>query len=671
MSRKLNWGIISTGAIARAFADGLAQSKTGQLAGVASRNAGKALAFGQRHGLDAAACHGSYDALLSDPSVEAVYVATPHPLHAEWSIRAAEAGKHVLCEKPFAVNAWEASAMLDAARENGTFMMEAFMYRCHPQVAKLLELLRSGAIGEIRSVQASFAFRAGWNPDSRLLSNALAGGGILDVGCYPVSFARLVAGAACGADFDDPVELQAVGVVGETRVDEAAMAVMKFRNGFIAEVAAGVRLQMENVARVYGTDGWILMKNPWGASREKPETGRMVLNAGGKVTEFEVAVERTSFAYEADAAAEAIFAGRREPAAPAMTWNDTLGNMNTLDLWRARIRLEYDCEKPGGRKNTAAGRPLRVKSRAAMKYGSIPGVLRRVSRLIFGCDNQVSYPHARSVFDAWYECGGNAFDTAWLYGGGSQEKLLGEWMSDRGVRNEVVVAVKGAATPRCTPEFLLQDFAVSLDRLKLDRADIYIMHRDNRDVPIGEFVDTLDSLKKRGLIGAWGGSNWSIERFEAAAAYAKAHGREGPAILNNNLSLARMVIPVWPGCIHVSDPESRAWLERTQTVHFSWSSQARGYFLGDSEWKKLGQQNFEAWDAEDNRERRKRAFELAERKGCSAVNIALAYVLAQPFPSFALIGPRDVRELRTSLPGLDVELTQAERKYLNLEADRL
>jgi aryl-alcohol dehydrogenase-like predicted oxidoreductase len=300
-----------------------------------------------------------------------------------------------------------------------------------------------------------------------------------------------------------------------------------------------------------------------------------------------------------------------------------------------------------------------------MQYGRIEGLPKSVSKLIMGCDNQRTYPHGAAIWDDWYERGGNAFDTSWVYGRGVMERLLGQWVNARGVREEVVVTVKGAHTPRCLPDLLVEDFHESLERLEFDYADIYVMHRDNLDVPVGEFVDVLNELKDKGLIrGVFGGSNWTIDRFEEANEYALANDKQGLSVLNDNLSLARMVKPVWPGCVHVSDPESRRRLEKLNITNFSWSSQARGYFLPEGERMKLGARNFECWDAPDNRDRRRRAEKLAREKGCSAINIAAAFVLNQPFPSFALIGPRTIHETVTTLPALDLELTAAEIRWL-------
>ncbi|MFW5685995.1 MAG: aldo/keto reductase, partial [Spirochaetota bacterium] len=189
-----------------------------------------------------------------------------------------------------------------------------------------------------------------------------------------------------------------------------------------------------------------------------------------------------------------------------------------------------------------------------------------------------------SIMDYFREQGGFFLDTANAYSAGASEETVGRWIKARGVREEVVVTVKGAHTPRCLPDLLVKDFHESLDRLGFEFADIYVMHRDNLDVPVGEFVDVLNELADAGLIrGVFGGSNWTLQRFEEANRYAKEAGKRGMSVLNNNLSLARMVKPVWAGCIHVSDRESRQKLADLGATNFSWSSQARGYFLPEGE----------------------------------------------------------------------------------------
>ena len=183
----LRWGILSTGRIARTFATALLGADGNRLAAVASRDGAKAAEFADA--FPGTASHGSYESLLGDPGVDAVYVATPHPQHAEWTLRALQAGKAVLCEKPLGLNHAEVMAMQDAAAARGRFLMEAFMYRIHPQTDAFMRLVRDGAIGEVRHLEASFGYHAPFDAASRLFANDLAGGGIMDVGCYPLSAA--------------------------------------------------------------------------------------------------------------------------------------------------------------------------------------------------------------------------------------------------------------------------------------------------------------------------------------------------------------------------------------------------------------------------------------------------------------------------------------------------
>jgi aryl-alcohol dehydrogenase-like predicted oxidoreductase len=204
----------------------------------------------------------------------------------------------------------------------------------------------------------------------------------------------------------------------------------------------------------------------------------------------------------------------------------------------------------------------------------------------------------------------------------------------------------------------------------MDYLDIYMMHRDNLDVPVGEFVDVLNEHVKAGRIRAFGGSNWTSARMDEANAYAKKKGLQGFSALSNNFSLARMVEAPWNGCLAASDPQSRAWLEETQMPLMPWSSQARGFFVDGlaAPDKRDDQELVRCWYSDDNFQRLSRAQELARKKGVLTINIALAYVLCQPFPTFPLIGPRSLRELHTSLPALEVELSPQEVRWLNLEA---
>jgi aryl-alcohol dehydrogenase-like predicted oxidoreductase len=310
-----------------------------------------------------------------------------------------------------------------------------------------------------------------------------------------------------------------------------------------------------------------------------------------------------------------------------------------------------------------------------MKKSSIPkfqvnGLPIPMSRFIIGCDNKDSTEEGAPVWDGWLEAGGNAFDTAFVYGGGKHEAALGGWLRARGIGKDVIVICKGAHTPHCTPEGIETQLTQSLERLQLDHVPIYIMHRDNPDVPVGEFVEVLNRLRQNGRIGIFGGSNWSVDRFEAARQYASTKQLQPLTILNNNLSLAVMEKPVWDGCITANKATDLAYLRKSNTIHLSWSSQARGYFLPESLRFRLPADTAPetCFGSEANAERRRRAETIAQRQGVSAHNVAAAWVLAQSFPSFALVGPRNTDEIASSLPAFDVTLTPDETRWLNLES---
>jgi predicted dehydrogenase/aryl-alcohol dehydrogenase-like predicted oxidoreductase len=667
MSAKVRWGLLGNGSIAQAFARGVGESESGQVVACASRSQTKADEFARAHGI--AKAYGSYDALLADKALDAVYISTPHPFHAEWTIKALNAGKHVLCEKPIALNVHQLQAMAEAATLNGRILMEAFMYRCHPQTKRLYDLVREKVVGDVRVIQATFSFKAGFNAESRLFNNDLAGGGIMDVGCYCVSIARLIAGANAGKPTEAPGEVKGQAHIGQTGVDEWAVGTMKFSRGVLAQIATGVAANQDNTLRIFCDQGQIIVPNWFVANRGGSDRGHIEIRRNGKPPETVVIeAERSSFGYEADVFAEGVRTGKLPH--PAADVADAMENMAAMDSWRRSCGVVFNQEKPDGYpKVTVAGSTLSKPAEAKIPTGTIGHLDKPVSRLVMGCDNQIWFPHAAVMFDDFFERGGNCFDTAHIYAGGSQEWLLGQWIKLRGVRNEVAVIVKGCHTPYNDPRSLTTQLHISLDRMGIGHADIYMMHRDNPSVPVGEFVDVLNRHVKEGRIKAFGGSNWSLDRVQEANDYASKHRLQGFSVVSNNFSLARMVDPVWGGCIAASDPASRAWLTQTQLSLLSWSSQARGFFL---EGRAAPERRDDAeltrcWYSEDNFRRLQRAGELASRHGVRPINIALAYVLRQPFPTFALIGPRTLEETRTSLPGVDVMLTPEELKYLNLE----
>lgn len=660
--KQLRWGLLATGNIAHKFAAGLAKSRTGKLVAVGSRSLEKAQAFGKEFGCER--CHGSYEALLADPEVQAVYISTPHPEHAKWAIAAARAGKHILCEKPLGINHAQAMAIVEAARANHVFLMEAFMYRCHPQTAKLVELLRAKAIGEVRVIKAAFSFQAGFNADSRLFKNDLGGGGILDVGCYCASMARLIAGVANGGTIAEPVEVKGVGHLGQTGVDEWTVCTMKFPGEILASLGAGVSVHQDQTVQIFGTGGWIAIPQPWIPARDGGAVKIQVQKNGQPLEE--IVIETSDFLYglEADRVADNL--DKRQGAFPAMTWDDTLGNMRTMDLWRESIGLTYEREKPE-RIEVVHGGALAIAKPNPMKYRRIAGLDKPVSRIVMGA--MIEEPRlAYALYDDFFERGGNCMDTAHIYGGGKSEKVVGAWVRARGIRKDVLILDKGAHTPHCNPQGLTREHAESLQRLGTDYVDLYMMHRDNPDVPVGEFIDVLNRHVKAGTMRVFGVSNWTLDRVDQANAYAQKHKLQGIAAVSNNFSLAEMVDAVWAGCLHNSDPASRAWYAKTQMPLMGWSSQARGFFTDRAgPDKKDDKELARCWYSADNFRRRERAYELAGKLGVEPIAVALAYVLCQPFPTFALIGPRLLSETRTSFEALKLELSPQQLRWLNLE----
>lgn len=686
-SNRLAWGILGTGNIAHTFARGLAQSQTGTLVAVASRSLEKANQFADEFG--APRRYGSYDDLLTDADVQAVYISLPNHLHARWTVRAAQAGKHILCEKPLASNYAEAMTAIEAAREHDVFLMEAFMYRCHPQTAKIAELVREGAIGKVRLIQAAFAFdMKGLRPENVRQQNHASGGGIMDVGCYAASMARLIAGAANGLPFANPliardgyrnqIQVKAHGYVNpENRVDEWTMATVLFPGDIIATLTTGIQVRVDSTLRIWGSEGNIVVPNPWfpGDPRQGGDAGaRIIVNRQGQEPQEIIASSGGQALYAIEADTVARYLADRQAASPCMTWDDSLGNMLTLDAWRKEIGLVFDTEKPEGLSLPISGRALAHRPDNPMTYGEIAGVGRPVSKLVMGTMifQSGELRLARTLLDHYVELGGNAFDTAHVY---RSEETVGHWLKASGMRDQLVVIAKGVRNLEDYPDTLDRQLFESLDKLQTDYVDLYLMHADNTNVPAGEWVACLNEHLRAGRIRAYGGSNWSIPRIEEANAYARAHGLVGFAASSPNLALAHWNEPMWDRCLSASDPESLAWYARTQMPLLAWSSQATGFFTGryrpEDRTKPELANIVRTWFNDDNFRRLARVQELARRKNVTPAQIALAYVLCQPLPVFALIGPQTIGELLESLPALGVALTAAERSWLNLETDEI
>jgi len=327
MSDKLRWGILATGHIARKFAAGVRQTDCGEVVAVGSRTQAKADAFGRE--FDIPHRHGSYEALAADADVDAVYVATPNPMHAENAILCLKNRKAVLCEKPFAVNAAQASEMIDSARAAGLFLMEAMWTRFLPPIREAKRLVDSGAIGELRMIMADFGFRGDWDPARRTLSADLAGGGLLDVGIYPISLSSMFFGPASA--------VAAEAHIGETGVDEQAGMVVKYGGGRISVMAAGVRTRTPMEAWLLGTEGRIHLHREWWRGSE------LTLMVKDKDPEtFAPPVAGNGFNYQIDEVARCIAAGKRE--SDIMPLDETLSIMTLLDDIRAQWGLKYPME---------------------------------------------------------------------------------------------------------------------------------------------------------------------------------------------------------------------------------------------------------------------------------------------------------------------------------------
>jgi D-xylose 1-dehydrogenase (NADP+, D-xylono-1,5-lactone-forming) len=252
MSDAVKWGFLSTANINNKVLAGAAESERVEVVAVASRDVDRAETYACERGIERA--YGSYDELLEDPEVEAIYIPLPNSLHVEWSIRALEARKHVLCEKPLSRRPADVERAFDAAELAGRLLMEAFMYRHHPQTRRLKELVDGGEIGRLRLVRAVFSFPLEDSPDVRL-DPELDGGGLMDVGCYCVSGARLLAG--------EPVRVYGEQIPARTGVDEVFAGTMIFPDDVVAELDCGLALPMRDELEAIGEEGSIFLDDPW------------------------------------------------------------------------------------------------------------------------------------------------------------------------------------------------------------------------------------------------------------------------------------------------------------------------------------------------------------------------------------------------------------------------
>jgi len=662
----IRWGILGTGAIAKAFAEAI-QETEGDLIAVASNTKQRAEEFVKDYQCEPVE---GYHSLISNPAINAVYVATPHTSHFELSAECLRNKKAVLCEKPMTMNATETMALIDLSRKHNTLLMEAFMYKIHPQTQKIISLVKDRLQGPLQ-IKANFCFSVDVPETHRLVNKDLGGGSILDIGCYPTSISRYVVGAINNKGFMNPISFKAEGELNSQGIDLNASAKLKFEDGSVAEIKSATNKQTETDVVISDNQLSLIVNQPWhcGEFTDRKSDIR-ILNKDGTEEKYEIETEKGLYAIQIDHFSELF--NNRSIESLLIPHNDSHGNMISLDSWRKELKVFYKEDRGETRKTPIIPSD---KQRESLPISRIPGINKDLSRVVFGCDNQSDSNHAFAMFDHFFSQGGNVFDTAYIYNEGKSDLYLGSWIDARGLREEVVVLGKGAHTPDCTPDKIRPQLDETLSRMSASYLDIYCLHRDNEDLPVEGFIDTLNELKDEGLVSVFGASNWSLKRFKEANDYALSTGKEPFTVLSNNFSLAHMNNPVWPGCFSCSEDDYLKYLTDNQISIFPWSSQARGFFLDTQEFTALAhvadpnrEEQDRVWGSADNLERRKRCFDLAEEKDVDPIQMALAFVLNQDFPSFPLIGPRNFFETESSLQATQIEVSSKEISWLNLKS---
>lgn len=322
----MRWGVVGPGEIARGFANAMTMVDDGEIVAVASRSFDRAVAFGEQFGIPRR--YGDYAALAADPDVDVVYIATPQSRHAEDTLAFLEAGKHVLCEKPFALNAEQAKRMAAAARDRGLFLMEAIWSRYLPAYTSMLEVIASGRIGEPLTVEADFGFRMPVDPSHRLFDLERGGGALLDLGIYPVQLCSLVLGPAESA--------VAAAVIGETGVDEQVAAVLHHAGGRLGVVKAAIRVGTSCAARISGTEGWIDLP----AFMHCPDALTVSTRSGAE--RIDCSYAGNGLRFEIAEVHRCLALGLTE--SPLMSLDETIALATTLDSIRAQIGVEFPGE---------------------------------------------------------------------------------------------------------------------------------------------------------------------------------------------------------------------------------------------------------------------------------------------------------------------------------------
>ena len=329
MNKQIQWGIMGTGRIANAFAEGLQNTTNGKLQAIGSRNRESAQKFAKQWKIPTA--YNSYEELASSTSVDAIYIATPHTEHAENAILCMIQGKAVLCEKPFAVNSEQVRSMIEKSREHNVLLMEGMWSRFPPLMTKIRNIIKNNEIGEIRTIHADFGFKPENNdPKGRLFNPELAGGSLLDVGIYPISLAFMINGK--------PDSIVSEWTRGKTGVDEQASVIFKYANGSMAVLHSSIQSDTGQEALISGTKGTIrIHKQCW-----KPQIMTLTNSNTGKSKKVESPFLGNGFNYEAEHFGQLLIEGRKE--SPIMPLDESISIISTLDDIRKVWGLRYPCE---------------------------------------------------------------------------------------------------------------------------------------------------------------------------------------------------------------------------------------------------------------------------------------------------------------------------------------
>ena len=656
----IRWGIFGTDWKAKKIGLAIHKSSKAELVAVADQSPLSNVAEFSRE-LRCDRHFDSYMAMLyeSDLELDAIYVGGPKPFKsiAILTTLAIREGMSILCESPMGTNFAEcmAIATLDSKRQSSKFLMEAILYPFQPQMKKVLELVKNQEIGSVQHIHASFgSSTVGFNSSPQeLLADVLIGGGIMNFGHIPLSLVLLIAS-------QEPVEVKGYGHLNKRGMDTFATCSLAFEDGMTAHIVTRDQPtgNLDNTVQIIGTKGSIHVPWPW---YSHPQWKFQLMREGESETltvDFEDPFDRLI-----EHVHEGIHSDTRHSGVVGLEHSVTLAR--TMDKWRDQVGVTFDSEKL----EDGSGPPLiapfaspgQFSPECLIKHNEISdfwvdgeGEDNTIARLVFDCTRQTNEPLTGLLFDYFFRLGGNVFSTKLDYSNGGIKQDLAHWIERRKIREQVFVIARGPDTPEDFPQFVKAQVNNCLEQLKLDYVDLFLLNQDNEDVPVGEWVDALNEQYDLGYCFSIGASNWSLERIKCAIKWAENHNKERFSAIENRFSFAELDLPVFDGCQNAQTPDFLDFLTEYQLPLIPWAWEA-GDFFGETFLKKFaGQDSTEnpfdvvlkgnSITAEDLH-RWQTAKNLAAEYRCSVLDIALHYVLNQPFPTIAVVDPRSIHDL--------------------------